>query len=53
MIKKLHEQLERGYIEDKDNFDCNFIKSIYNRINDGLPLTEKQENKLEELFEKY
>lgn len=51
MIKKLEDQIVRGFIENA--FAIEFVESIRARHNAGLPLSEKQQSKLEELFEQY
>lgn len=51
MIDKLEDQLDRGYIDN--DFAAEFIPSVAAKFRSGLPLTDKQQAKLEELFERY
>ena len=51
MIDKLYDQYQRDCIGNQ--FACDFIQSVYGRHKAGIPLTDKQLSKLEELFEKY
>ena len=51
MAGKLYDQMARGFIGNQWAED--FIESTYMRVRAGLPLTDKQEAKLEELFERY
>lgn len=51
MVDKLEDQIARGFIEN--SFVESFMESIGARIKAGLPLSEKQAAKLEELFERY
>jgi len=51
MAGKLYELMAQGHIEGE--FNESFIESVHLRILAGMPLTEKQGTKLEELFERY
>lgn len=51
MADKLYEQISCGNIENK--WAEEFVNSVQVRINAGLPLSEKQISKLEELFDQY
>ena len=51
MLDKLIEQAQRGFIDSLWSED--FIDDMRIRVAKGYPLTEKQANKLEELFERY
>lgn len=48
MIDKLHNMVENGEI--LSGYDCNFIRSVFSRVCIGLPLTDKQEKYLDEIF---
>ncbi len=48
MAAKLYELVENDRIDN--DFDVRFITNVHARINAGLPLSEKQENYLEECF---
>lgn len=48
MATKLYELVENDRIDN--DFDVRFITNVHARINAGLPLSEKQENYLEECF---
>lgn len=49
MIDKIEDQIQRGFINNE--FIDRFITSIKSRVRIGLPLTQKQISKLEEIFE--
>lgn len=51
MLDKLIDQSARGFIPDA--WAEEFIHSLRERVLRGYPLTDKQADKLEELFEKY
>ena len=51
MLDKLVDQAARGFIDS--GWAEDFIVSLHERVTKGYPLTEKQANKLEELFERY
>lgn len=51
MAKKLMVEVSSGRIEN--DWAEEFICSVYNRLDAGLSLYEKQILKLEELFERY
>ena len=51
MANKLYDQMSRGFVGTPWAED--FIESVYMRVRAGLPLTEKQKAKLEQLFEMY
>jgi len=52
MAGKLYDQLQRGWI-DGNEFTEKFIQDMHQRTKDGRALTEKQQAKLEELFERF
>lgn len=51
MVNKLWDQMAQGLIEN--DFAESFIVSVRSRVDAGITLTDKQQNKLEELFERY
>lgn len=51
MLDKLVDQAARGFIDSE--WAEEFIASMHERVIKGYPLTEKQADKLEELFERY
>lgn len=51
MVVKLIRECDHGRIENE--FAMNFIYSIKNRVYANTPLTEKQQAKLDEIFDKY
>ena len=51
MLDKLEDQIATGFIENE--FVENFITSVKGRFLAGIPLSDKQNAKLEELFENY
>lgn len=52
MADKLFEQLQRGWIE-VDEWTETFISDMHEKTKAGRTLTEKQQSKLEQLFERY
>ena len=52
MAGKLYDQMQRGWI-DGDDWTETFIDDMYQKTKAGKPLTEKQQAKPEEMFEKY
>ena len=51
MLDKLIDQTARGFIPDA--WTEEFIHSLHERVRRSYPLTDKQADKLEELFERY
>ena len=51
MVDKLCDQSARGHIDN--TWVEEFIESVRVRVSAGLPLSDKQQTKLEELFEQY
>lgn len=51
MTEKLYDQIQRGFIENE--FVESFVVSVKHRLESGLSLTERQQKKLDELFERY
>lgn len=51
MVDKLKLEVDSGRLDN--NFAEEFIYSVNARISAGLSLSDKQINKLEELFDKY
>lgn len=52
MAGKLYDQMQRGFIDGNDWAET-FINDVYSKTKAGKLLTEKQQVKLEELFERY
>lgn len=52
MAGKLYDQMQRGFIDGNDWTET-FINDVYSKTKAGKLLTEKQQVKLEELFERY
>lgn len=48
MAAKLYELVENDRIDNE--YDVRFITNVHARINAGLPLSDKQENYLDECF---
>ena len=51
MVDKLYDQQARGCISD--DWACDFIVDMHKRIKEDKPLSEKQQAKIEELFERW
>lgn len=51
MAAKLSEQVALGHVSN--SWDEDFICSIHDKTVRGLPLSQKQREKLEELFDRY
>lgn len=51
MVEKLTGLSARGQIDDE--WTKTFIWDIQKRVLDGIPLTERQTTKIEELYEEY
>ncbi len=51
MVDKLYDQMSRGCIDNE--WAETFIESIRSQVSAGLPLSSRQQTKLEELFERY
>jgi hypothetical protein len=51
MHGKLLEMVRGGEIDS--DWECEFIRSLSYRINAGLPLTDKQDAKLTQIFERW
>jgi hypothetical protein len=51
MVDKLYDQQARGFIND--DWAVDFIVDMHKRIKDNLPMSEKQQQKVEDLFERW
>jgi hypothetical protein len=51
MVDKLYDQVQRGFIDD--SWCEKFIMDVRERLKMNMKLSEKQNTKLEELFDQY
>lgn len=51
MIDKLYEQIQKGFIDDQ-SWECKFVLDIRERLKMNFNLSQKQIEKLEEIFER-
>ena len=52
MVEKLYQQIQSGWIDDSC-WEYEFILSIREKLKMNAKLSEKQNSKLEEIFERY